>query len=92
MLSQQTLVLLTLRELEVMHVRVERERRGRDERYQPYRRDDADGSPQPGHRVRQQRVADGQIALQTERHDYQHRHVGRPGTWTDTCEGVRWGS
>ena len=61
-----------------MHVRVERERRGGAQRYQPDSRDDTHGSSQAGHCVGEQRMADGEVALQAERHDYQHGHVGGP--------------
>lgn len=65
----------------IRHVRdagVDGEGQGRNEGHQPNESHDAGGPSQPGHRVSVKRMADGQIALQRESHDCQHRGVIGP--------------
>jgi len=47
------------------------------QRHNPDRGYDARRPPQSRHGVRVQRVANGQVALRGERHDRQHRRIGR---------------
>ena len=64
--------------VDVVDPREEEVGRGGAERDGPHEEDDADGALEAGHGVRVERVADGEVALHGERHDRQHRRVGRP--------------
>ena len=66
------------RPIDVVDAREEEVGRGGAERDGPHGEDDADGALEAGHGVRVERVADGEVPLHRERHDGQHRRVGRP--------------
>ena len=66
------------RPVNVVDAREKEVGRGGAERDAPHEEDDADGALKAGHGVRVEWVADGEVALHGERHDGQHRRVGRP--------------